>query len=196
LRRLGRDIEGLVHVGAVLVDDLKVKLAQSQDQHDLELGQGERLAEAGAGSALKRPPGVLGHKIRVRGVRHEVALGQEALGIVEQILAAVRSAVVDKDCEWVRGPRLAFVVQVLARKTLAETDTRRRPQAQSLLDHGQGVRQVVHQVGVLAQHSRSSHDVGTENVIVFVADTLKDLGVLAKGGKSVLASNVSYSSRI
>lgn len=191
LRRFGSDIQSLVHIAAVLIDCRKVKAAQSHDERDLELHQRQRLTKTGPRTLLERPPRILGHKVRVRGISDEMALGVEPLGVLEQVLAPHGGAVVDEDGEGVGRPFLAVLFQVLTRLSAPQADPRWRPESQNLLDYCESVAEIVDELGIRSEHICGARGVFAKECLVLLPNSLENIGVLAKRSIRVLTNELA-----
>lgn len=68
VRRLRRNIQNLIHELPVLINCLHIKIPECHNQHGLHLKHCQSLPETSARALLERPPRILGHEVRVRGV--------------------------------------------------------------------------------------------------------------------------------
>jgi hypothetical protein len=108
-----------------------------------------------------------------------VSLGIEPLRILEEIFAAHGGAVVDEDGEGVGGPFFAVCEEGLVWLAAAEADACWGPEAEGFFDDGEGVREVVDEVGVVAEDGCGGGGVGAENGVMFFSEGVEDLGVFA-----------------
>lgn len=106
-------------------------------------------------------------------------LGIEPLCILEEIFPAHGGAVVDEDGEGVRGPFFAVCEEGLAFLAAAEADACWGPEAEGFFDDGEGVGEVVYEVGVVAEEVRGGGGVGAKDCVVFFSEGVEDLGVFA-----------------
>lgn len=106
-------------------------------------------------------------------------LGVEPLRILEEIFPAHGGAVVDEDGEGVCRPLFAVCEEGIAFLTAAEADACWWPEAEGFFDDGEGVGEVVDEVGVVAEEVRGGGGVSAEDGIVFFSEGVEDLGVFA-----------------
>jgi hypothetical protein len=108
-----------------------------------------------------------------------VSLRIESLRIFEEVFTAHGRAVIDEDGEGVRGPFFAVREEGLIWLAAAEADACWGPEAESFFDDGEGVREVVDEVGVVAEEVCRCGGVRAEEGGVFFSEGVEDLGMLA-----------------
>jgi hypothetical protein len=108
-----------------------------------------------------------------------VPLGVEPLCVLEKIFPAHGRAVVDEDGEGVCRPFFAVREESLLWLAAAETDACWGPEAESFFDDGEGVWEIVDEVGVVAEEVCRFGGVSAEEGGVFMSESVEDLGVFA-----------------
>jgi hypothetical protein len=137
------------------------------------------LAQTHAWSLLEWSPRVARDKIRIRGISDEVPLGIEPLRILEEIFPTHGGAVVNKNREGIRGPFFAVCEDSLVWLAAPETDPGRRPQAEGFFNDGEGVGQVVDEVGVATKDICGDGGLSAKEGLVLFSESVEDLGMLA-----------------
>jgi hypothetical protein len=108
-----------------------------------------------------------------------VPLGVEPLCVLEKIFPAHGCAVVDEDGEGVCRPFFAVREESLLWLAAAEADACWGPEAEGFFDDGEGVREVVDEVGVVAEEVCRGGGDSAEEGIVFFSEGVEDLGMFA-----------------